>query len=153
MVRVRPAIGSDLARLVEIAGRSATAAQWSQGDYLKLFAPEPQQSRTVLVVEQDGAVVGFIVGRKVDHEWEIENIAVAGAARRNGLVSRLLGEFLNIVREHDGRDVFLEVRESNAAARALYAKWAFIEGGRRKSYYRDPAEDALILRFSFPQQE
>ncbi len=153
MVRVRPAVYDDLPRLVEIAGHSVTAAQWKQADYLRLFTPESRLARTALVIEQDGSVVGFIVGRKVDHEWEIENVAVSGPARRNGLGSRLLGEFLNVVREHGGRDVFLEVRESNAAARALYEKWAFVESGRRKSYYDAPAEDALILRFSFPRQD
>ena len=151
MVRVRPAVYNDLPRLVEIAGHSATAAQWQQDDYLKLFAPETQHTRTALVIEQDGGVMGFIVGRKVDHEWEIENVVVSGTARRNGLGSRLLGEFLNVVRKFGGCDIFLEVRESNAAARALYEKWAFVESGRRKSYYLNPAEDALILRLSFPR--
>jgi [ribosomal protein S18]-alanine N-acetyltransferase len=62
----------------------------------------------------------------------------------------LLGAFLDLVREHGGKQVFLEVRESNHAARALYEKWAFVESGRRKMYYHDPPEDALVLRFSSP---
>jgi hypothetical protein len=79
-VRVRPARPSDQPRLVEIASHSATAAQWNQAEYLKLFSidePEAQtpaetvtkpqlHSRTALVVEQDGNVVGFIVGRWVN---------------------------------------------------------------------------------------
>jgi ribosomal-protein-alanine N-acetyltransferase len=85
-------------------------------------------------------------------EWEIENVAVSGPARRRGLGSHLLGAFLDLVRSRGGIEVYLEVRESNRAARALYEKWAFQEAGRRKSYYRDPDEDALVLRFSFPQQ-
>ena len=161
-VRVRPAEPADLPRLVEIASHSATAAQWNQAEYLKLFSPddpkaqpevEPQiktQSRTALVVEQSGSVVGFIVGRQVADEWEIENIAVTGAARRCGLGSRLVGEFLDLVRGRGGKAVFLEVRESNEAARSLYEKWAFLEVGRRKMYYQDPAEDALVLKFIFP---
>jgi [ribosomal protein S18]-alanine N-acetyltransferase len=161
-VRVRPAKPADLPRLVEIASHSVTAAQWNQAEYLKLFLPddpkaqpevEPQvktQSRTALVVEQSGSVVGFIVGRQVEDEWEIENIAVTGAARRCGLGSRLVGEFLDLVRGRRGKAVFLEVRESNRAARSLYEKWAFLEVGRRKMYYQDPAEDALLLKFIFP---
>lgn len=166
-VRVRRAEPADLARLVEIASHSATAAQWDQTEYLKLFAtnqphPQPQatpqivnhesqpQSRTALVVEQSGSVVGFIVGRQVEDEWEIENIAVTGEARRCGLGSRLVGELLDVVRDRGGKSVFLEVRESNRAARALYEKWAFIEVGRRKMYYQNPAEDALLLQFKFP---
>jgi ribosomal-protein-alanine N-acetyltransferase len=148
MVRVRQAEAADRERLVEIASHSATAAQWNQAEYHKLFAAE--QNRTVLVIEQDGSVMGFIVGRQVDDEWEIENIAVTGPARRFGLGSRLLGEFLRLVRDCGGRAVFLEVRESNRAARALYEKWAFVEAGRRKMYYQNPAEDALVLRFALP---
>jgi ribosomal-protein-alanine acetyltransferase len=149
-VRVRHAEADDLPRLVEIASHSATAAQWAQTEYRKLFAPEPMQNRTTLVIEQNGAVVGFIVGQQADQEWEIENIAVTGSARRCGLGTRLLGEFLNLVRDRGGKTVFLEVRESNLAARALYEKWAFTEAGRRKTYYQDPPEDALVLEFNFP---
>ncbi|HLK07621.1 MAG TPA: ribosomal protein S18-alanine N-acetyltransferase [Candidatus Angelobacter sp.] len=170
-VRVRPAEPADLPRLVEIASHSATAAQWNQAEYLKLFSPdEPkaqpdagpqivnsqlmnaqsQASRTALVVEQSGNVVGFIVGRQVEDEWEIENIAVTGSARRCGLGSRLVGELLDLVRSRGGKSIFLEVRESNRAARSLYEKWAFLEVGRRKMYYQNPAEDALILKFIFP---
>jgi ribosomal-protein-alanine N-acetyltransferase len=149
-VRVRPAEAADMPRLMEIASHSATAAQWNQSEYLKLFEAEAQQKRTAMVVEQNGAVVGFIVGRQADQEWEIENIAVTGSARRFGLGTRLLGEFLDLVRDRGGKAVFLEVRESNLAARALYEKWAFVEAGRRKTYYADPAEDALVLRFNFP---
>jgi ribosomal-protein-alanine N-acetyltransferase len=159
-VRVRPAEAADLSRLEEIAAHSATAAQWNPTEYQKLFttefAPDPalapgqNHSRTALVVEQDESVVGFIVGRQADDEWEIENIAVTGAARRCGLGSRLVGELLDLVRKRGGRAVFLEVRESNRAARSLYEKWAFIEVARRKMYYQNPAEDALILKFKFP---
>ena len=115
--------------------------------------PRPEanpKSRTALVVEQDGNVVGFIVGRQLEDEWEIENIAVTGAARRHGLGSRLVSELLNLVRSQGGKTVFLEVRESNRAARSLYEKWGFLEVGRRKMYYQDPAEDALVLKFKFP---
>jgi ribosomal-protein-alanine N-acetyltransferase len=166
-VRVRPAEPADLARLVEIASHSATAAQWNQTEYLKFFATDQPiaqthanpkivdpiskaQGRAALVVEQERSVVGFIVGRQIEDEWEIENIAVTGAARRCGLGSRLVGELLDLARSRGGKSVFLEVRESNRAARSLYEKWAFIEVGRRKMYYQNPAEDALVLKFKFP---
>ena len=145
MVHVRAAEASDLSRLIEIAGHSVTAAQWNAAAYEKLFAPDALQNRAVLVIEEQSMVSGFIVGRQVGPEWEIENIAVTGPARRRGLGTRLLGEFLDFVRSRGGSQVFLEVRESNLAARALYEKWAFVEAGRRKSYYENPTEDALIL--------
>ncbi len=149
MVRVRAAEAADIPRLVEIAAHSFTAAQWNQNEYLQLFAQEPQQSRLALVIEETAEVVGFIVGKQIDHECEIENIAVTGAARRRGLATRLLGEFLELIQKQGGREIWLEVRESNLAARALYEKWAFVEAGRRKAYYQNPAEDALILKFNF----
>jgi ribosomal-protein-alanine N-acetyltransferase len=148
-VRVRQAEAADLPRLMEIASHSATAAQWDQSEYHKMFAFEPLQKRTALVIEQNGTVVGFIVGRQAEQEWELENIAVTGSARRCGLGTRLLGEFLDLVRNRGGEAVFLEVRESNLAARALYEKWAFVEAGRRKRYYAEPSEDALVLKFDF----
>jgi ribosomal-protein-alanine acetyltransferase len=150
MIRVRAAIAADIPRFVEIAAHSATASRWNQNQYLQLFAQNSLQAQLALVVEEGGEVVGFIVGKQVDFECEIENIAISGAARRRGLGTRLLGEFLELIRGRGGRVIWLEVRESNLAARALYEKWAFVESGRRKTYYQDPAEDALILKFSFP---
>ncbi len=84
------------------------------------------------------------MARAVDREWEIENIAVAGAARRRGLGTRLLGEFLDLVRKQGADAVFLEVRESNRAARTLYEKWAFVESGYRQKYYHHPDENAVL---------
>ncbi|HEY7404469.1 MAG TPA: ribosomal protein S18-alanine N-acetyltransferase [Candidatus Angelobacter sp.] len=149
MIRVRNATAEDVPRLVEIAAHSVTAAQWNQSDYLQLFAQQSLQPRLVLVVEEEAEVVGFIVGKQIDHECEIENVAVIAKARKRGLGTRLLGEFLELVRERGGREIWLEVRESNLAARALYEKWAFVEAGRRKAYYQGPEEDALILKFYF----
>jgi len=149
MVRLRPAAPGDLTRLIQIAAHSATAAQWNRLEYQKLFAPDLLQNHTALVIEEGGEVVGFMVARQLGTEWEIENIAVTGSARRRGLGTRLLGEFLDLVRSRGGREISLEVRESNLAARRLYEKWAFVEKGRRKQYYSDPSEDALVLGFSF----
>ena len=152
MILVRHAVPPDLPHLVDISKASATAAHWRHDEYAKLVAPEMMHERITLVIEQDGVVAGFIVGRPLVEEWEIENIAVRGPARRRGLGSHLLGEFLDLARNRGGKEVFLEVRESNQAARALYEKWAFVECGRRSSYYQNPAEDAVILKFSFPQK-
>ena len=149
MVRVRAAEAADIARLVEIAEASANAAQWNRNEYVRLFAQQPWQSRVALVIEEGAEAVGFIVGKQVEQEWEIENVAIIEAGRRRGLGSQLLREFLAQIQRHGGREVWLEVRVSNLAARALYGKWGFVEAGRRKAYYENPAEDALILKFNF----
>ncbi len=149
MVRVRAANADDVARMKEIAGHAATAAQWKESEYEKLFAPEMEHG-LALVVEEDGEVCGFIVARQVDYEWEIENIAVRGPARRRGLGTRLLGEFIDLARSRGAKTIYLEVRESNHAARLLYEKLAFEEAGRRKAYYSDPDEDAILFGLSLP---
>ncbi|MGH9601330.1 MAG: ribosomal protein S18-alanine N-acetyltransferase [Terriglobales bacterium] len=145
---IRPATPADIPRLIPLERHSATAAHWAEADYQRLFdagAPE----RLALVLEE-AEIVAFIVARGIAAEWEIENVAVAGPARRRGLGTRLLGELLNRLRARGVESVFLEVRESNVAARMLYEKWAFEESGRRTGYYRDPAEDAIQYRLSFP---
>lgn len=124
---------------------AATAAHWSTEQYETAFSSEAP-SRVVLVLEEEASVQGFITGRALEEEWEIENIAVAGPARLRGLGTRLLGEFLDLARSRGADTVFLEVRESNLAARRLYEKWAFVEGGWRKRYYREPEEDAIVYR-------
>src|SRR5215472_13970632 len=154
MIRVRPARSEDVPRLLEIASHSATAARWNERAYAKLFEPSAPTGLVGLVIEEDDQVLGFLAGRRLTEdglEWEIENVAVSGQARRRGLGSRLLGEFLNLARDRGGRDIFLEVRASNDAAQRLYQKWAFVPAGVRKSYYESPNEDALILRLSFPR--
>jgi len=148
MLRVRSATPADLPRMMEISRHAVTAAQWTQRHYEQVLS----SSHTVMVIEENSTMLGFIIGRGAAGEWEIENIAVTGAARRRGLGSRMLGEFLHHIRNIGAVEVFLEVRESNVAARKLYEKWAFIEAGRRNSYYQDPPEDALILKFYFSDQ-
>jgi [ribosomal protein S18]-alanine N-acetyltransferase len=145
---VRHATPSDVPRILEIACRSVTAAHWTPQQYEQMFST----GRTVLVIEENGLVMGFLAGVGIAGAWEIENIAISGRARRRGLGSRLLGEFLHHVRGNGGTEVSLEVRVSNYAARSLYEKWAFAEAGRRTAYYQDPPEDALILKFNFPQE-
>jgi ribosomal-protein-alanine N-acetyltransferase len=131
--------------MMALERHAATASHWSAEQYRTAFSSDVAY-RVVLVIENETGVQGFIVGKALDEEWEIENIAIAGLARRRGLGTRLLGEFLDLARGREARAVFLEVRESNLPARRLYEKWAFLESGRRKLYYREPDEDAIVLR-------
>jgi ribosomal-protein-alanine N-acetyltransferase len=144
MLRVRPATPADVTTMMTLEKHAVTAGHWSLQQYGCLFEDAPR--RLALVIEEAGRVVGFVVAREIGREWEIENLAVAGPARRRGLGTRLLGECLDGVRGQGGQAVLLEVRESNRAARALYEKWAFEETGRRSRYYQQPAEDAILYR-------
>lgn len=145
---IRPATPADIPAMMALEKHAATAAHWSAEQYQTMFAGSGPR-RVALIIEEDARIQGFLLARALNPEWEIENIAVAGTARRRGLGTRLLGEFLDLARGQGAQAVFLEVRESNRAARALYEKWAFVENGRRKRYYRTPEEDAIVYRLSF----
>lgn len=145
--KVRPGVIADMERIQQIARENSSAAQWSEKHYQEVFA-EKSKLHLVLVLEEGERVQGFIVGRLAGDQWEIENIAVDGALQRQGYGSQLLREFVQCARNR-GTATFLEVRESNLAARKLYEKMGFTAMGRRKSYYQSPAEDALILELSF----
>ena len=150
---VRLAAEGDLTSIMEIAQQSVSAAQWNVGEYKNMLLGGSSLSGDILlVIHGEGAdhkIYGFLAAHEVSGEWEIENLAICESARRRGLGLRLLKEFLRIAKDRDAKDIFLEVRESNVAARSLYSKCTFVEAGRRRSYYHNPEEDALILRFSF----
>jgi len=90
------------------------------------------------------AIVGFLVARHVSGEWELENIVVSEESRGKGIGAGLLGELFSRARLSGDSSVFLEVRESNSAARGLYAKVGFEESGRRRGYYSNPQGDAVL---------
>ncbi|MGO9647996.1 MAG: ribosomal protein S18-alanine N-acetyltransferase [Terriglobales bacterium] len=145
---IRSATLDDVPALMVLEKHAVTAAHWSAEQYRTAFSSS-QVSRIALVSEDQEGIQGFLVARGVGPDWEIENVAIAGAARRRGLGTRLLGEFLNAARSRGAMAVLLEVRESNSAARFLYEKWAFRESGRRANYYHDPQEAAITYRLDF----
>lgn len=93
-----------------------------------------------------GPLVGYVVAWFVADEGEIANLAVAPEARGRGVGARLLDKALVEGRARGAAAIFLEVRDSNRAARQLYESRGFVEVGRRKGYYRRPVEDAIVLR-------
>jgi [ribosomal protein S18]-alanine N-acetyltransferase len=117
---------------------------WSQRDFRDCIAADA----TFLIAETDDgkSVAGYLVALDAADEGEILNLAVAPSGRRRGVGRALVEHVLGSFDERGIRQVYLEVRESNAAARALYAAHGFAEMGRRKGYYRRPPEDAIILR-------
>lgn len=93
-----------------------------------------------------GSVIGYCVLLVAADEAEIGNIATVRDARRRGVGGLLLDHALQCAQHLGARTVYLEVRTSNEAARALYASRGFRAVGRRRAYYRNPLEDALVLR-------
>ena len=168
-MRVRPAEFDDIPRLLAIERQSPSAAHWGEREYHALF-PAARSTladgtadgdgvprRICLVVEMaaelvansraNSAIAGFVVALCLGQEWEIENLVVDSALRRQGCANLLLRELLRLANHEGVGRVLLEVRESNQAARTFYARWGFQMIGRRRNYYRDPGEDAILLHF------
>ena len=130
---------------IAVIERRAFADPWSMASFRALFG-NPLVYFAVAEDAVTGQLFGYVVAWVVVDEAEIANLAVSDAARRVGIGAQLLDHAIDAARKRNGRVVFLEVRESNHAARALYASRGFEVAGRRAKYYRKPVEDALVLR-------
>ena len=99
-----------------------------------------------LVALEADTVVGYIGSQTVMGETDMMNVAVHPDHRRKGIAVSLIHALVQKLKECESHCLTLEVRASNAPAIALYEKLGFAEAGRRRNYYRNPKEDALILR-------
>jgi len=97
------------------------------------------------VAEGDGTL-GYVIAHRAADEAEILNLAVVPEGRRRGIGRALVAALLEALARDGAKAVFLEVRASNTAAHALYRQFRFLPVGRRSRYYRNPTEDAVILR-------
>jgi len=149
-VLIRKATADDVPSIRALEQQTGTAAHWSPREYDALFAAEAPRRIVLIATNEAGAslVCGFIVARCGIDEWEIENVVVAKEQRRRGLGRALVGQLLRAALHSGITSVLLEVRPSNTAARRLYEKLGFSETGRRPDYYREPPEDALLLKIS-----
>lgn len=146
--RIRPARVADAPQLAELE-RLCFSDPWSEGAFREAL----ESAWTFgLVAERNGAtrggVAGYLIGRDAAGTGEILNLAVAPEVRRRGVARRLLERGLAQFAVRRSEEVFLEVRESNRAARELYSAAGFRPVGMRSGYYRNPAEDALVLRLA-----
>ena len=99
-----------------------------------------------LVAEEDGKVAGYIGSQTVPDESDMMNVAVHPDCRRRGIAEALVNALCKALKERGSVSLTLEVRASNDPAKALYDKLGFEQAGRRPNYYRNPKEDALILK-------
>ena len=102
-----------------------------------------------LVADADGKIVGYIGVQEICGTAYVTNIAVDPSCRRQGVGRALLCEACRGAQTRGCASITLEVRESNAPAIALYEQCGFVFVGRRKAFYREPAEDARIYTRSF----
>ena len=99
-----------------------------------------------LVAEEEGRVAGYIGSQTCGDESDVMNVAVHPDFRRRGIAENLVNGLVEELKAIESRCLTLEVRASNVPAISLYEKLGFLEVGRRKNYYRNPREDALIMR-------
>ncbi|NIM47789.1 MAG: ribosomal protein S18-alanine N-acetyltransferase [Gemmatimonadales bacterium] len=136
--RIRAADVADLPAIAAME-RKVFSDPWSP-ESLRLML-----GHTALVADSPSGVAGYLFSRSAWEEGEILNLAVHEDHRRQGIGRRLVRKALTLLAAQGARTVFLEVRESNLAARAFYERLGFKERGRRRHYYRRPREDALVL--------
>ena len=140
--RIRPARPADVAALAALE-RRCFSDPWSDASFRE--AVEAGWSFG-LVAEDAAGIAGYLIARDAAGTGEILNLAVAPEQRRSGIARQLLEAGLAALAGRNVEEVFLEVRESNLAAQALYVGAGFRPVGQRSGYYRSPKEDALVLR-------
>lgn len=141
-VAIRPMDEADLPAVLAIEYASYTMP-WNEGTFRGLLR---RRDADALVAEIDGRLVGYAAAWTVLDECELGNVAVTNAWRHQGIGTRLVRAILDRARVRRVREVFLEVRPSNPGAQQLYRGLGFRLVGRRRNYYQQPAEDALVMR-------
>jgi ribosomal-protein-alanine N-acetyltransferase len=139
---MRPA---DLDEVLAIE-RASFTMPWSRGAFL--YEIEQNQVARCYVIRETERIVGYVCLWEVADELHITNIAVHPTDRRRGIGRTLLTSMLDDARQRALRLVVLEVRPSNTEARALYESFGFRVVGRRRGYYYDTGEDALVMEAS-----
>lgn len=114
---------------------------------------ESMTGSVIVAVDKDQNVLGYASLTVVLDEGYINNIAVQRKYRRMGLGSDLLGVFIRFAQAQKLSFLTLEVRDTNLAARSLYGKFGFREVGRRKNYYDQPREDAILMTRFFKEEQ
>lgn len=139
-LQIRRLTYSDLPQVISIERRVFTTP-WS----LAMFVLElSKPSGICLAAVRGRRIVGYLVCSRYDTAWHVMNVAVDDRLRRQGIASALL-EHLFDVADGPGAQYTLEVRPSNAAAIQLYERFGFSEAGKRRAYYHDNREDAVIM--------
>ena len=143
-VVLRIASDKDISSIARIE-RASFSDPWTEDSFRELLRI-PSAIFLVATRGSDNAVAGYILAAVASDQAEILNLAVNPSERREGLGGELLNAASAALTTRGAREVFLEVRESNVAALALYRSKGFTSLSRRRNYYRNPVEDALVLR-------
>lgn len=149
-IAIRAATPDDIAEMAAIE-QQCFSDPWPPSGFEELM----RQPYALMMVAtgKAAAVCGYCVLLHGGGEGEIANLAVAPKFRRRGVAAALLDDGLGTANTLGLLSVYLEVRVSNESARGLYASRGFAPVGRRRAYYREPLEDALVLRRDTQENE
>ncbi|MEQ8330621.1 MAG: ribosomal protein S18-alanine N-acetyltransferase [Longimicrobiales bacterium] len=140
-VSIRPMAERDVDAVSALENVSFSSP-WRADTFHALLARPPV---VLLVLEEDGVVAGYAVVWCILDQGELSNIAVDPARRGRGLGTRILDHALEVARSRGVTSMYLEVRVSNRVAADLYRRRGFVEVGRRRDYYDNPREDAILM--------
>lgn len=145
MSELREASTADLAAIMALETASFPTDAWSEHLMSDELASEHTQ---YIVLEDDGDVIGYAGLRLLrgDPNSDVQTIALAADRRGHGDGRRLLRELLRRAANGGARHVFLDVRDDNTVAIALYVAEGFVEIGRRPRYYQPDDVDAIVMR-------
>lgn len=138
---IRSLESRDLESILALQNACPEIAQWKISDYERVA----QGEMIGWIFEEDEKLIGFLVGRLVQTEFEILNFAVSHDARRRGTGAALLERALHYARSFAADQAILEVRSANQTALHFYEHHRFQIVGRRRNYYNAPNDDALLL--------
>jgi len=130
---------------IERIERAAYPTPWSRSMFAGELAKPSSISLGAFDADAGGRLVGYLIISRYVDAWHIMNVAVAPAYQRRGIATRLLEELFRVTEDDARRGYTLEVRVSNGTAIALYERLGFQVTGRRRGYYTDNREDALIM--------
>ena len=147
---MRVGVAADLVGVVGLERVTEHAPHWASEDYAAILNAAGEVRRRLLVAEVGDELAGFAVGRVVrigeEQVAELESVAVKVEARRAGIGRRLCEAVIDWCRMEGAAAIELEVRAGSGGAIGLYEGLGFVRVGVRRGYYRDPADDALLMR-------
>lgn len=141
-LRIRKMTVDDIRAVVDLDQKSFSLP-WPERSFRFELTDNP--ASRCWVAELDGKVVGMIVVWLIVDEAHVATVATHPEYRRQGIGKRLLAHALRHMMLDGARSSFLEVRESNLAAQEMYRKFGYEATGRRRHYYRDNDEDAILM--------
>ena len=145
-MEIRRSVPAD-AKEIAAAEELIFSDPWSEKDVVSTISTVGSMCYTAI---SDGKIAAYILGRQISPEGEIYRIATLPGMRRRGIAYRLLDYAIKCERGKGLESLFLEVRSQNIPAKNLYKAYGFKEIGKRKNYYKNPDDDAIIMLHCHP---